>query len=172
MMENDFWPQNRSSPSEMSQIIFFFLPQKNRTKNKKIRAIFRFFWFWSNGVFSVFWRQIRWNTSFGQNRKNRKIALIFMFLVRFFFCKKNMKIWDISDGLERFWGQKIFSAVFKIAYYVNIGFSSIFFEQHFLKSWPLARSWCPKIAKISKIGFSPKLASEVPWTRLKQFENV
>ena len=76
---------------------FFFLPQKNRTKNIKVRAIFRFFWFWPNDVFPVFWRHIRSNTSFGQNRKNRKIALIFMFLVRFF-CGKKKKC-----NLGHFW---------------------------------------------------------------------
>ena len=97
-----------------------------------------------------------WNPSFGQNRKNRKIALKTTKIIGYFFLDPFWKLWGISDVLERFWGQKFFSIVFKIAYYVNIGFSSIFFEQNLLETWPLARSGCPKIAKISKIGFFAK----------------
>merc|ERR1712228_1018911 len=112
--------------------------------------------FLANDAIQRICRQNTGNTSFGQKQKNRKIALIFMFLVRFFCCKKKNVIWDISDGLERFWGQKSFSTIFKITYYVNIAFSSIFFEQNLLETWPLARSGCPKIAKISKIVFFAK----------------
>ena len=35
-----------------------------------------------------------------ENRKNRKIALLFLILTGFWFCKKKMKIWGSSDYLE------------------------------------------------------------------------
>ena len=134
------------------------MPQSFQNVSKKkysiifvdFRAIFRFFRFCPNDVFQRICCQNTRNTSFGQNQKNRKIALIFMFLVRFFCGKKKNVIWDISDGLERFWGQKSFSTIFKIAYYVNIAFSSIFLEQNLLETWPLARSGCPKIGFFAK----------------------
>ena len=56
-------------------------------------------------------------------KKIEKSLYFFCFWSDFFSVKKKNKLWDISDGLQQFWGQKSFPTIFKIAYYVNTGFS-------------------------------------------------
>ena len=71
-------------------------------------ALLWFFPFWLNHVFHLFSLHTRWNTWFGQNPKNQKIALKSTKIIGYFFLEPFWKIWGISDILKWFWGQKIF----------------------------------------------------------------
>ena len=168
-MERNIWPQNLLSLSEMSWIFQTGSKKKYPIIFVDFRAIFRFFRFCLNPVFHIFSLHTRWNMCFGQNPKNRKIALKSTKIVGYFFLEPFWKIQDISDGLERFWGQKIFSIVFKIAYYVNLGFSSIFLDQNFLNFWPRDMLLCPKITKISKSGFFTKNGLWTPLNTMRPY---
>merc|ERR1711994_769988 len=83
-------------------------------------------------------------------KKIEKSLQFLCFWSDFFAVKKKNVIWDISDGLERFWDQKSFSSIFKIACYVKTGFSTSILASKTSEIWRQDIFFGSKITKISK----------------------